>query len=129
MPRYLWGPDGRRWEIVFHQAFQMWEIVDFDTCPFSLRYLTDAGLPAETCRICGGVADPAVFLRNPATESVLIDTGPICLSCVCRNRAWYTLIPISIPRSLLLEPGSPSPGRPMPIRAGWPAEPDGRDHL
>ena len=106
MPRKLWGPDGRRWEIVYHQAFRIWEIADFTACPFSLEYRTEFGLYAEKCRICGGEAEPAVFLRNPATGSVLFDTGPICLDCVCGNRSWYTLVPISIPRSLLREPSA-----------------------
>ena len=107
MPRYLWGPDERRWEIIYHQAFHTWEIVDFDTCPFSLHYGWFAGLDARSCRICGAEAEPAVFLRNPETGTVLRDTGPICLDCVCRNRTWHTLVPISIPRSLL---GDPPPG-------------------
>ena len=104
MPRYLWGPDARWWEIVFHQAFGMWEIVDFERCPFSLQYEPFSDLGAPSCRICGRGAQPGVFLRNPETGTLLRDTGPICLECVCGNRAWYTLVPISIPRSLLREP-------------------------
>jgi hypothetical protein len=127
MPRKLWGPDGRRWEIVYHQAYQTWEVVDAVACPFSLQYTTEFGMYAETCRICGGQAEPAVFLRNPSTGSVLFDTGPVCLDCVCGNRSWYTRVPISIPRSLLREPGAVftpfsvgnEPARqPEPVRLG-----------
>jgi len=103
MPRYLWGPDSRRWEIVYHQAFGMWEIVDFDACPFSLSYAEIAASDLARCRICDGAADPAVFLRNPETGTVFRDTGPICLDCVCGSRSWHTLVPISIPRSLIGE--------------------------
>jgi hypothetical protein len=104
MPRYLWGPDERQWEVIYHQAFHMWEIVDFEACPFSLHYAGLSGLEPESCRICGEEAEPAVFLRNPETGTVLRDTGPICLDCVCGNRLWHTAVPISIPRSLLGEP-------------------------
>lgn len=107
MPRYLWGPGGQRWEVIYHQPFQMWEIVESATCPFSLQYCERCGLTAEICRVCGGRAEPAVFLRNPETGSVLFDTGPICLSCVCGDRTWYTKVSISIPRSLLGEPNPP----------------------
>ena len=103
MPRYLWGPDERRWEIAYHQAFHMWEIVDCETCPFELRYPAMSGIESASCRICGREADPTVFLRNPETGTVLWDTGPICLDCVCGNRMWHTLVPISIPRTLLSE--------------------------
>lgn len=103
-PRYLWGPDGLRWEIIYHQAFRMWEIVDFEACPFSLHYAGFSGLELQGCRICGEEAEPAVFLRNPETGTVLRDTGPICLDCVCGNRTWHTAVPISIPRSLIAEP-------------------------
>jgi hypothetical protein len=103
MPRYLWGPDGRRWEIAYHQAYSMWEIVDFEACPFSLRYSEMSGYETASCRICGGEADPAVFLRNPETGTALRDTGPICLDCVCGKPSWHTLVPISIPRSLIGE--------------------------
>ncbi|GEM_PF-5457179 len=101
MPRYLWGPDERRWEIVYHQAFHMWEIVDFETCPFDLQYAGMSGIELINCRICAREADPAVFLRSPETGTVLRDTGPICLDCVCGNRLWHTLVPISIPSALL----------------------------
>jgi hypothetical protein len=104
MPRYLWGPDERQWEIIYHQAFRMWEIVDFEVCPFFLQYADLSGLEPESCRICGEESEPGVFLRNPETGTVLRDTGPICLDCVCGNRLWHTAVPISIPRSLLGEP-------------------------
>jgi len=103
VPRYLWGPNGRRWEIVYHQAFRTWEIVDSE-CPFSLHDPEMSGFAPTRCRICSGVADPAAYLRNPDTGSVLYDTGPICLECACGKRLWYTLVPISIPRSLIAEP-------------------------
>jgi len=71
MPRYPLGSDERRWEIIYHQAFYMWETVDFDTCPFSLHYAWFAGLDVQSCLICGAEAEPAVFLRGP-------ETGPSC---------------------------------------------------
>ena len=82
----------------------MWQIVDFETCPFSLHYAGLSGLEVDDCRICGEEAEPVAFLRTPETETVLCDTGPICLDCVCGNRLWHTTVPTSIPRSLLGEP-------------------------
>ncbi len=73
----------------------MWEIVDFESCPFSVRYASLAGVQVRGCRICGTDAEPVVHLPNPETETVLRESGPICLDCVCRNRSWYTLAPIS----------------------------------
>jgi len=121
MPKYLWGPDGIRWEIVYHQAFHMWEIVESERCPFSLYYEPFADPDTQACRICGGPTRPGVFLRNPETGTVLRDTGPICLDCVCGNRAWHTLVPISIPRSLLRKPPRTilPGGKPSGPRAGF----------
>jgi hypothetical protein len=94
----------------------MWEIVDFESCPFSLHYAGLSGLEPESCRICGEEAEPAVFLRDLQTGTVLRDTGPICFDCVCGSRFWQTAVPISIPGSLLSGPRH----RVVPVRGREP---------
>ncbi len=98
MERYLWGPDGDRWEIVYHPAVRMWEVVEFDDFPFSLRYARLSGVAEERCRLCDEPAEPAVFLRDPESGAVFLSTGPVCLDCACGNRAWHTIRPTQSPR-------------------------------